>query len=76
MFGAPVGGIDRVGVEEKCKDGWEFDGEMRGKAAPDLCGTRLIDERVELVLQMTASDCETVRGHELSLVAVADLLFA
>jgi hypothetical protein len=35
LLGPPVGGVDRIGFEEKRKDGWEFDGQMRGEAPRD-----------------------------------------
>jgi hypothetical protein len=67
-----VGGVDRIGFEEKRKDSREFDGEMCGEAACDVGVTGLVDDGVELVLQVAASDRESVRGDALALIAVAD----
>jgi len=72
MFGAPVGGVDRIGFEEKGKDRGEFRGEMRRKSACDPSGARMLDECVELVLEVPARDRHTVGGHASLLMAVAD----
>jgi hypothetical protein len=73
VLGAPVGGGNRVGFEEKGKHRREFDGEVRGEAAGDLCGAGLIDQNVELILKMAAGDGDPVRGDASSLVPVADV---
>ena len=71
LLSAPVGGVDRIGFEQKRKHGREFNGEMGREAACNVFGAGLIDQRVEVVLQMPASDCEPVRGDSVSLIAVS-----
>lgn len=72
LLGAPVGGVDRLGVEEKRKHGREFDREVRREPACDVCGAGSIDQGVELILEMPARDGDAVRGQAPLLIAVAD----
>jgi hypothetical protein len=50
-----------VGSSRKVKDRWEFDREMRGEALRDTTTARSIDEVIDPVLEMTASDGDTAR---------------
>src|SRR6266545_4417728 len=61
LFRAPVGRVDR-GVKEKREDRRVFDREMRGEAPRDAATARLIDESIEPILQMAASDGDAVCG--------------
>ena len=48
VLGAPVGGVDRVGLEQESKDGGEFDRKMRREIPCDAAASRLVDEDIEL----------------------------
>jgi len=72
VLGAPVGGVNHVGFEEKRKHGREFDGEVCGKAARDASRTSPINEHVELTLQVAAGDGDPMRRDAALLIAVAD----
>ena len=71
VFGAPVGGLDRVGVKKKRKHRWEFDGEMGRESARHGDSPGPIDERIELVLQMTSGDGDALRIHAPLLILAA-----
>jgi hypothetical protein len=73
VFGTPVGGVNGIGFEEKGKYGREFDGQMRRESAGDSGGPGVIDERVELVFQMPAGNCQPRRRHAALLVPIADV---
>jgi hypothetical protein len=60
LFGAPVGRINHR-VEQKGEDRRVFDREVGGKALGDTSATRLIDERVEPVFEVAASDGDAAR---------------
>src|SRR5262249_52489415 len=72
VFGAPVRGIDGVGFKEKREDGRKLDGEMRGEIAGDASGARRMDERVELMVEMTTRDREAMGRDGATLIAIAD----
>jgi hypothetical protein len=72
VLGAPVGGVDRVRLREKRKNGREFDGQMRGEAARDASGTGPVDEGVESVLQMAVGNGDTVGRHARTVIAIAE----
>lgn len=73
VFGAPVGGVDRVGVEEKGEDRRKFDGQMRGEMAGDATGARPFDQGIELILEMAAGHGETVTREGPPAIAIADV---
>ena len=58
VFGTPIGGVNGIGFEEKGKYRREFDGQMRRESAGDSGGPGVIDQRVELVFQMPAGNCQ------------------
>ena len=62
----------RVGFEEKGKHGRKFYSEVRGEATRDVRPTGPINERVQLVLKMPASDRHAARRDATRIIAVAD----
>jgi len=71
LLGAPVGRVDRIGLEQKGKHRREFDREMRRESPGDACRSGPIDERIQLVLQMAARDRDPVGGDTPPLIAIA-----
>ena len=65
VFGAPVGGVNRVGVEEEGEDRRKFDGEMRREVPRDAAPAWSVDEGIELILQMPARDGDAIRLERL-----------
>jgi hypothetical protein len=63
VFGAPVGGVDHVGLEQEGEHGRKLDGEMRGEIARDASGARAIDEGIELIVEMPPSDGQAMGRH-------------
>ena len=43
VFGAPVGGVNGVGLEQKREDGGKLNGEMPGEMARDTAAPRSFD---------------------------------
>jgi hypothetical protein len=71
MFGPPVGCINQIRLEQEREDGGEFDGQMRGKMAGDSRRPGSIDERIELIHEMSASDSQAMGRDASVLIAVA-----
>ena len=71
VFGAPIGRVDGIRLEEKGEDRGKFDREMRGKSARDVGGSRTVEEGIESVLQMPASHRDAMRGDRVVQIAVA-----
>ncbi len=59
MFGAPIGGIDAIGLKEERENRREFDREMSRKAARDVRRSGMVDEGIELIVQ---SDRDAMGG--------------
>lgn len=72
VFGAPVGRIDGIGLEEEREDRGAFDREVRRESARHARGPRVIEQRVEAILQTPAGDGDTLRGDAPLLIPIAD----
>ncbi len=72
MFGAPVGRVDGVGLEQKREHRRKLDGEMRGERARDAASARPIDEGIELIVQMTTGHGEAMGRDGAAPIAIAD----
>lgn len=72
VFGAPIGGVDGVGLEQKREHRWKLDGEMRGEIARDAASARPIDEGIELIVQMTTGHGEAMGRDGAAPIAIAD----
>jgi hypothetical protein len=60
---APVGRVNRIGLEQEREDGGKFDGQMRREILHDASAAGVIDQGIEVMLQMTAGNGDPVRRH-------------
>jgi len=72
VLDAPVGRVDRVGLEKEGKHRWEFDGEMYRESSGHSGLARMIDDGVELILEMPARNRDAAGGDPSLLILVAD----
>lgn len=70
MLGAPVGGVDCVGLQQEGRHRGEFDREMR-RVLDDAAGSRVIDHRIQLILQMAAATARPCAETVARVIAVA-----
>jgi len=71
VFGAPVRGLNGVGVEKKGEHGGKFHRQMRGEMARDAPSAGVFDQGIELILHVTAGDREAMRGDCAGAVSIA-----
>ena len=72
LLSAPVGGIDRRGIEQKREQRGPLDREM-GREAPHVCGSAgMIEKRIQTGKQLAARHGEAMRRDPIGEMAVAN----